>query len=216
MNSCDVDEKTSRTATPHKHKSVVARGQRWGERLTTEGHRGTWGDGTVLCFNSVAGYAICQNSKKCTPKAVHLTESKLQFNWKKVAEEECLQKRGARGNHVTKYGCAVSVQSRFSCVWLFATLWTVACQASLSTGFSRLEYWSGLPCSPGDIPDPGIEPVSLVYPTSAGGFFTTSATFSTSHILASANNLWILLLSGFIFYFQTVLLWGRLLGILRG
>ena len=98
----------------------------------------------------------------------------------------------------------------FSCVWLFATLWTVACQASLSTGFSRQEYWSGLPCSPGDIPDPGIEPVSPVYPASAGGFFTTSAIFTTSHILASVNNLWILFLSGFIFYFQTVLLWGRL------
>ena len=40
-----------------------------------------------------------------------------------------------------------------------ATLWTVACQAPLSMGFSRQEYWSGLPFpSPGDLPDPGIEP----------------------------------------------------------
>ena len=46
-------------------------------------------------------------------------------------------------------------------VQLFATLWTVAYQASLSTGFSRQEYWSGLPFpSPGDLPDPGIEPGS--------------------------------------------------------
>ena len=44
---------------------------------------------------------------------------------------------------------------------LFATLWTVAYQASLSMGFSRQEYWSGLPSpSPGDLPDPGIEPGS--------------------------------------------------------
>ena len=43
-------------------------------------------------------------------------------------------------------------------VWLFATLWTVACQVPLSMGFSRQEYWSGLPfCSPGDVMDPGIE-----------------------------------------------------------
>ena len=43
-------------------------------------------------------------------------------------------------------------------VLLFATLWTVACQAPLSMGFSRQEYWSGLPFpSPGDLPDPGIE-----------------------------------------------------------
>ena len=42
-----------------------------------------------------------------------------------------------------------------------ATLWTVAFQAPLSMGFSRQEYWSGLPFpSPGDLPDPGIEPRS--------------------------------------------------------
>ena len=41
----------------------------------------------------------------------------------------------------------------------FATLWTVAHQAPLSMGFSRQEYWSGLPFpSPGDLPDPGIKP----------------------------------------------------------
>ena len=46
-------------------------------------------------------------------------------------------------------------------VRLFATLWTVAHQAPLSMGFSRQEYWSGLPFpSPGDLPDPGIEPGS--------------------------------------------------------
>ena len=50
-----------------------------------------------------------------------------------------------------------------SCVWLFATPWTVACQAPLSMVFSRQEYWSGLPfSSPGDLPDPGIEPRSPV------------------------------------------------------
>ena len=48
-----------------------------------------------------------------------------------------------------------------SCVQLFATPWTVAYQASPSMGFSRQEYWSGLPFpSPGDLPDPGIEPRS--------------------------------------------------------
>ena len=44
---------------------------------------------------------------------------------------------------------------------LFATLWTVVRQAPLSMGFSRQEYWSGLPClPPGDLPDPGIKPAS--------------------------------------------------------
>ena len=51
------------------------------------------------------------------------------------------------------------------------TPWAVACQAPLSMGFSRQEYWSGLPFPPpGDLLDPKIEPVS---PASAGGFFTT-------------------------------------------
>ena len=46
-------------------------------------------------------------------------------------------------------------------VQLFATLWTVACQVPLSMGFFRQEYWSGLPLPPpGDLPDPGIKPVS--------------------------------------------------------
>ena len=46
-------------------------------------------------------------------------------------------------------------------VWLFATPWTVAYQAPPSMGFSRQEYWSGLPFpSPGDLPEPGIEPGS--------------------------------------------------------
>ena len=54
------------------------------------------------------------------------------------------------------------------------TLWTVAHQAPLSMGFSRQEYWSGLPFpSPGDPPDPRIKPVSLASPASSGGFFTT-------------------------------------------
>ena len=59
-------------------------------------------------------------------------------------------------------------------VWLFATPWTVACQAPLSVGFSRQEYWSGLPFpSPGDLPNPGIEPRSPALYTDA---FTVWAT----------------------------------------
>ena len=51
--------------------------------------------------------------------------------------------------------------SFFSHVRLFATLWTVAWQASLSIGLSRQEYWSGLLFPPpGDLPDPGIKPMS--------------------------------------------------------
>ena len=67
----------------------------------------------------------------------------------------------------------VKVKS-LSRVQLFATPWTVAYQALPSKGFSRQEYWSGLPFpSPGDLPDPGIEPTSLAYPVLAGVLFTT-------------------------------------------
>ena len=69
----------------------------------------------------------------------------------------------------------------FSCVWPFATSWMVTHQTPLSMGFSRQENWSGLPFPPPeDLPDPGIEPTTLVSPALAGGFFTTEpAQFSS-------------------------------------
>ena len=65
--------------------------------------------------------------------------------------------------------CMLSSLSR---VQLFATPWTVAHQAPLSTGFPRQEYWSGLPFPPPrDLPDPGIKPMSLGSPAFAGRYF---------------------------------------------
>ena len=60
-------------------------------------------------------------------------------------------------------------------------------------GFSRQEYWSGLPCPPpGDLPDPGIEPVSLMSPALASGFFITSATWE-AHLLYTRHCIWCLI-----------------------
>ena len=75
-----------------------------------------------------------------------------------------------------------------SCPTLWTvTLWIVACQAPLSLGFSRQEFWSGLPFpSPGDPSNLGIEPVSLVSPALAAGFFTTRTTWE-AHILAISS-----------------------------
>ena len=71
-------------------------------------------------------------------------------------------------------GACTYAKSCLLCL-ILATLCTVAHQAPLSMGFSRQEYWSGLPCPPpGDLPNPGIEFGSLAL---AGGFFTTSATW---------------------------------------
>ena len=64
-----------------------------------------------------------------------------------------------------------------ACSVLFNSLrppWTVAHQAPLFMGSSRQEYWNRLPClPPGDLPNPGLEPTSLVSPAFAGRFFTT-------------------------------------------
>ena len=83
--------------------------------------------------------------------------------------------------HASGLSCSVVSNS--------ATPWTVAYQVPLSLGFSRQEYWNGLPCPPpGDLPHPGIEPR---FPAS-GGFFTLWATRETlqhtRHLLLVLNN----------------------------
>ena len=71
-----------------------------------------------------------------------------------------------------------AVLGRVSHVQLFATLWTVARQAPQSMGFSRQEYWSGLPFpTPGDLPGPRIEPMPFISPVLAGRLFTASGTW---------------------------------------
>ena len=80
-----------------------------------------------------------------------------------------------------------------------ATLWTITHQAPLSMGFSRQAQWNGLPCPlPGDLPKPGIEPMSLMSPSLIDGFFTTSATWEAqllysvqfSSVAQSCPTLW--------------------------
>ena len=69
---------------------------------------------------------------------------------------------------------SVVCNQSLSRVQLSATPGTVTHQSSLSMGFPRQEYWSGLPsATQGDIPDPGIEPTSLASLALAGGFFTS-------------------------------------------
>ena len=73
-----------------------------------------------------------------------------------------------------------------SCVQLFLTPWTVAHQAPPPMGFSRQEYCSGLPFpSPGDLPDAGMEPMTLA---SAGGFFTAEPTGKPIYLIQQANS----------------------------
>ena len=98
------------------------------------------------------------------------------------------QKRVGRimNNHEVEYCTAVKTKVTIKCVRVclvtqscltFRDPWTVACQAPLSTRFSRQEYWSRLPfISPGDLLDPGIQPTS---PAPAGRFFTATISIST-------------------------------------
>ena len=95
---------------------------------------------------------------------------------------ECLRQHRSRKVKAHMRACMLNY---FCCVRLCVTLQTLACQAPLSMGFSRQEYWSELPCPPpGDFPDSGIEPVSLTSPALAGGFFTTEPLGKPSTTLA--------------------------------
>ena len=99
----------------------------------------------TVCWSS------CPSSQWCHPtisSSAALSPSALNLSQPQGHISHCM------------HACMVS---RFSCVWLFATLWIITHQAPLSKGFSRQECWSGLPCPPpGGLPDPGIKPKSLV------------------------------------------------------
>ena len=83
--------------------------------------------------------------------------------------------RGVSGKYMSTESAASELAVYgLSGAQLSATPWTVALQASLTMEFSRQEYWSGFAFpTPGDLPNPGIKPKSLVSPALASGFFTT-------------------------------------------
>ena len=85
------------------------------------------------------------------------------------------------------------------------TPWTVAHQAPPSMGFSRQEYWSGLPCPPpGHLPHPGIEPASPVDNASPSRFFITSATFSSNTFCIPTNHCLVNICSLFYIFIYSV------------
>ena len=79
-----------------------------------------------------------------------------------------------------------------SCVWLFATPWTIAWKAALSMKFSRQGYWYRVPFSTlGDLLNPRIKPTLLVPPELTGGFFTTGAIWEASNSLTTDFQIYI-------------------------
>ena len=99
---------------------------------------------------------------------------------------ECLLRSSAHFFFIGLFVLLIlNIDISLSCGRLFATPWTVAYQASLSMGFSRQEYQSGLPFpSPGDLPDPGIEPMS---PALQVDSLPPSHQGSPNYIIASLN-----------------------------
>ena len=81
--------------------------------------------------------------------------------------------------------------NHFSRVWPFVTRWSLP-GSSVHQKFSRQEYWSGLPRPPpGALPDPGIEPTSLMFPALAGRFFTASTAWEAPNIqLVQTSTVW--------------------------
>ena len=101
-----------------------------------------------------------------------------------------------------KYVAKVKSLSR---ILLFATPWTVTYQAPPSMGFSRQEYWRGLPCPPpGDLPHPGIEPTSPVDNALPSRFFITSATFSSNTFSIPTNHCLVNICSLFYIFIYSV------------
>ena len=90
------------------------------------------------------------------------------------------------------HGAHSLVQLLKSCLVMsdsMQTPWGLAYQAPLFMGFSRQEYWRGLPfLPPGDLPDPGIEPMSLMFPALTSGFFNTSAIWEVPYLITESES----------------------------
>ena len=136
---------------------------------------GLW---TWLLFSLGTIFQIldCQSWKRFEVILIQPPDVADKEQWSHIGELSSLRLNSAaiKRRFVTM-PCYAQSLSR---VQLFATLWTLALQAPLSIGFSRQEYWRGLPCpSPGELPDPGIKLASTVSPALAGRFFYHWATW---------------------------------------
>ena len=123
---------------------------------------------------------LAPKSCQVTPWFCFLLTLKYDQNSTNGIKERTQTTESLTGNTFQKPGPFVSPHTMcvLSRVRLFVTPWTVAHQAPLSAGFPRQECWNRLPFpSPGDLPNPGIEPGSLTSPPLSGTFFTSSATW---------------------------------------
>ena len=120
-------------------------------------------------FSSLPSGPLCRTAHNMTFACPRTSDPRNHFrNLTTLALCSCLQRPTlvpCERRLVRVWIIGVRVLGSFSRVWFLVTLWIVARQAPLSMGFSRQEYWSGLPCPPpGDLPEPGIKPESLMSP----------------------------------------------------
>ena len=141
----------------------------------------TWGEDSAELFRETHNLYLCSNTSNQinTDQRGFLKSSTLGIPGSPVVRTQCFHCRGHRfhllvqelRSHMPQCDQNARV---LSCGQLFATPWTVACQATLSMN-SRQEYWRRLPFpTPGDLPNPGIEPMSFASPAVTSRFFTTA------------------------------------------
>ena len=151
---------------------------------------GTW---NVRSMNQGKLYVVTQEMARVNINILGISELKwmgmgdfnLDDHYFYYCGQESLRRNGVvlTVKKKSKKYSVYYVLSHFSHVQHFVTLWTIACQALLSMGFSRQEFWYWLSFPPpGKLPDQGSEPVSLMCPALANGFFTATATWEAQEM----------------------------------
>ena len=127
--------------------------------------------------------------------------------WRQSGKDSCASRYRKRKLFLKELFYWIRMFMHAQCVWLFATPWTVTCQAPLSVEFCRQDYWSGFPFPPpGNLPDPGIQPMSLAL---AGGFCTTEPPGNPYSVRTSRskNNVVLILLPSVNDSWYLILIW---------
>ena len=127
----------------------------------------------VLSFAGSTLFLLCPRGSQCTPSVWEFQGSSTKTP---ISLDLMLCLPNLFNCKIAMLTNARVCAQSLSHVWLFCDRMDISPPAPLSIEFSRQEYWSGLPFPPpGDLPNPGVEPMSLMSPALAGRFLTTLA-----------------------------------------